>query len=139
MTIVTPSKFDQTVLITGASSGIGYEIALQTAQIEAKRLDPQLLARLNTTTPGLGPDYKVYELDRNEFDSVLCFYKAFKATHPTLDPTVFNAEVNIQCSKWPKVDMKELLRSIITRMLFSPSSSSHFFRKPLDLWIEQEQ
>ena len=87
----------KTILITGASSGLGEEMARQFAErghdlaLCARRTDrlKALQAELEAKHPG--QRFEVRELDVNDDDEVFEVFRAFKADFGTIDRVVVNA------------------------------------------------
>lgn len=85
------------ILITGASSGLGYEMALQFAKkghdlaLCARRTDR--LEELKKEITSTNPDVNVFirALDVNEHDAVFETFKAFQSDMGTLDRVIVNA------------------------------------------------
>jgi protochlorophyllide reductase len=94
-----PTLTGRTAVVTGASSGIGYEIALQLAAHGAHvvlasrnqgRTD-QVARQIETTTPGASVEVQV--LDLADLASVRRFADAFSKRHHGLDILVNNAGI----------------------------------------------
>lgn len=87
----------KTILITGASSGLGEEMARQFAErghdlaLCARRTDrlKALQAELEAKHPG--QRFEVRELDVNDDDAVFEVFRAFKADFGTIDRVIVNA------------------------------------------------
>jgi len=92
-----PAEPRKTVLITGASSGLGEEMARQLAArghdlaLCARRLDrlETLKADLESRHPG--QRFEIRALDVNDDDAVFEVFAAFKADFGTIDRVVVNA------------------------------------------------
>lgn len=92
---------DQTVLITGANSGIGLEAARECVRLEAKFLilavrsiskGEAAKADIINSNPGSATRIEIWELDLESFDSVLAFGKRVQEL-ACLDIAVLNAGV----------------------------------------------
>lgn len=90
---------DKTVLITGASSGLGEEMARLFAKLGynlaicARRTDrlEQLTTELTDSYPSIRVEYKA--LDVSDYDAIFKVFKAFKADFGQIDRIIVNAGV----------------------------------------------
>lgn len=96
----------QTAIITGASSGIGLEIAQQLLELEAstvvlavrnvakgEAVRRSLLARNTIKAANPKAVVKVMKLDTEDYESVQSFAKAFRAEHSELHLLMLNAGI----------------------------------------------
>jgi len=94
-----PDLSGQTIIVTGANSGIGYEAALQFARHKAdtilacRGLDKANAAAKQIVASNPGAKVEVMELDLSSLASIRRFADAFHQSHRTLRALVNNAGV----------------------------------------------
>jgi NAD(P)-dependent dehydrogenase (short-subunit alcohol dehydrogenase family) len=92
-----PTMKSRTVLVTGATSGIGLETARQLARMGAHVVlgvrDPARGAEVARRIAATGGTAEVLEIDLASFDSVRAAAAAFTASHAGLDVLVNNAGI----------------------------------------------
>jgi len=130
---VTTSFADQTVLVTGSNTGVGYQAALKYVQLGASTVilgvrslgkGQQAASAIEATTDRKGV-VRVWELDMSRFTSVDEFARRVDRELPRLDIAVLNAGVLDQGYKvspdgWETMLQVNLLSTMLLALLLTP-------------------
>ena len=132
----TSDSFKPFAVVTGASSGIGYELAKQFAQngfdlaIVAEDRD---IVEAGEICKGFGVEVESFEIDLASFEGVEEFYAKVKDLNRPIDAIAINAGVGVGGTSFVKSDLEDELNLINLNV----TSTVHLTKKVLKDMYQQ--
>jgi short-subunit dehydrogenase len=135
---MNPSSSHPFAVITGASSGIGFELAKQFAQHDFDLLivaEDSGITTAASTLGELGTQVQAEQIDLAKYDGVETFYKAIVASGRPVDAIAINAGVGVSGRFADQIDLQAELNLINLNV----TSSVHLAKRVLPGMLERDQ